>query len=129
MFPIGIDPIFKGANTSLRDAFAIEVGADLMHWSYSWQVGSDFGWTEVLGVAGLMWMVWLSDDLALYPKVDLGWGVGWYSGWDDGWGNRPTYGGVFWDATGGVLFKASDAITLRAEGGYAGLKLGAAWLF
>ena len=124
--PLQIDPIIKGSN--VRDEFALEFGADILHWSYGY-LANDYGWTEVLPVVGIAWRFWLNDKLALYPKFDLGYALGWYSGWEDNWGNRPTYGGIFWDFAGGILYKTNSNLTLRAEAGYAGLKLGVAWAF
>ena len=44
-------------------------------------------------------------------------------------GARPTYGGFFWNIALGAMYKLTNGIALRGELGYAGLKLGAAWLF
>ena len=37
------------------------------------------------------------------------------------------YGGVFWDVALGVMYRTNSNLMLRAEAGYAGLKLGVAW--
>jgi hypothetical protein len=129
MIPLGIPPLL--ANTALRDSFNLEFGADLLHWSYDY--GSNvfnYSWTEVLPVVGMMWNIWLNQSFALYPKIELGYAFGWFSGWDNAYGaNEPVYGGFFWDGAAGALYKLNNGLTLRAEIGVAGLKLGAGWLF
>jgi hypothetical protein len=132
MIPLGIRPLL--VNTPVRDSFALDVGADLLHWSYDFGLagagGFNYSWTEVLPVAGLMWNIWLNDRFAFYPKVELGYAFGWFSGWDGMNGvSQPAYGGFFWDGAVGAMYKLPAGVTLRAEAGYAGLKLGAGWLF
>lgn len=128
MLPLGIPPLIK--NNQIRDSFAVEFGADLLHWSYGYIGSHDYSWTEVLPVVGGMWNVWFNEHLAGYPKLELGYAFGWFSGWDyPGAGPQPTYGGFFWDIALGGMYKLNNGVTLRAEIGYAGLKLGAGWLF
>ena len=115
-------------NTTLRDSFALEFGADYLHWSYSYLTGADYSWNEVLPVVGMMWNVWLNDQFIVYPKVELGYAFGWLSNWNYP-GNQPTYGGFFWDIALGAMYKLNNGLTVRAEAGYAGLKLGVGWLF
>ena len=126
MLPLGIPPLIK--NNQIRDSFAVEFGADLLHWSYGYLGMHDYSWTEVLPVVGGMWNIWFNEHLAGYPKLELGYAFGWFSNWDFG-GAQPTYGGFFWDIALGAMYKLNNGVTLRAEAGYAGLKLGAGWLF
>jgi hypothetical protein len=128
MIPLAIQPLLT--NTSIRDSFALEFGADMLHWSYDYALvaGSRYSWTEVVPVIGVMWNLWFLPKLALYPKIELGYAFGWFSDWNYN-SPRPTYGGFFWDGTVGALYKLDNGITLRAEAGYAGLKLGAGFLF
>lgn len=49
------------------------------------------------------------------------------AGWQSG--PQPSYGGVFVDGAAGVLYSMDNGLTLRAEAGIAGLKLGVGWLF
>jgi hypothetical protein len=128
MLPLNINPLLAGANTTIRDSFALEFGADLLTWGHT-TLNHDWSWTELLPVGGIMWNVWLTDQLAVYPKGELGYAIGWESGWDDAYGTRASYGGFFWDIALGAMFKLNNGITLRAEAGYAGLKLGAGFLF
>jgi hypothetical protein len=124
MIPLGIKPLITNGN--LKDSFALEVGADFMTWSYS--VLGGYRWNQILPVAGIMWNIWIDEKLAFYPKLDLGYGFGWFSGWDNA-GPQPTYGGFFWNIALGGLYKVSGNVALRGEIGYAGLKLGAQFLF
>jgi hypothetical protein len=128
MIPLGIRPLLS--NTSVRDSFAVEVGGDLLHWSYDYGVPGatfNYSWTEVLAVGGVMWNLWLNDAFALYPKAELGYAFGWFSGAD--FVGRPAYGGFFLAADAGLLYKLNNGLTLRAEAGSSGLKVGAGWLF
>jgi hypothetical protein len=131
MWPLGIPPLLTHAQ--VHDKWALEAGGDLLHWSYTFGVpGSTFNysWTEIVPVVGIMWNVWLNDRLALYPKGELGYAFGWFSNWQGTTGViQPTYGGVFIDPALGAMYRLSGGLTLRAEAGYAGLKLGAGWLF
>jgi hypothetical protein len=130
MWPLGIPSLLTHAQ--VHDKWALEAGGDLLHWSYNFAVpglnGFNYSWTEVVPVVGIMWNVWLNEQLALYPKGEIGYAFGWFSGWQ-GTGVQPTYGGVFIDPALGAMYRLRGGVTLRAEAGYAGLKLGAGWLF
>jgi hypothetical protein len=106
----------------LKDQLAVEVGVDLLRFSFSF-LNEDYGFMAVLPVAGVLWNVWLNDQFALYPKLDLGYAVGFFTGWDDGWGNRPTHGGFFWQTSAGLLYK-TRSVALRLELGNGLLKAG-----
>jgi hypothetical protein len=127
MIPLGVRPLL--VNTNLRDSFALEFGADLLHWSYSYpNAGFSYSWTEVLPVAGVMWNIWVNDRFAFYPKVELGYALGWYSNLGSN-SAIGSYGGVWADGAVGALYNIGGGLTLRAEAGSSGLKLGAGWLF
>jgi hypothetical protein len=126
MMPLPIPPLLTGTN--LRDSFGLEFGADYLHWSYGYLNYGNYSWSEIVPVVGMMWNVWLTPQFALYPKIELGYAFGWFSDWNFG-GSRPTYGGFFYDGDAGALYKLNNGLTLRAEVGVDGLKLGAGWLF
>jgi hypothetical protein len=109
-------------NDRIKDQLAAEIGVDLLRYSYSF-LRADYGFVAVLPVAGLLWNVWVSDNLALYPKLDLGYAVGFLTGWNETWGSRSTYGGFFWQTSVGVLFK-TRSVALRLELGNGLLKAG-----
>jgi hypothetical protein len=106
----------------IKDQLAAEIGVDLLRYSYSF-VSDDYGFAAFLPVAGLLWNIWVSDNLALYPKLDLGYAVGFLTGWNEAWGSRPTYGGFFWQTSVGAIFK-TGSVALRLELGNGLLKAG-----
>ena len=127
MLPLPIAGVIH--SPSVRDTFAVEVGADLLHWSYDYGfTPGGYSWTEILAVGGFMWNFWLTSQFALYPKIDLGYALGWFSGWNQP-GPQPTYGGLFISGDVGAIYKLTNGLSLRAEVGSANLKLGVAWLF
>jgi hypothetical protein len=129
MMPLALPSLLR--NTALRDSFALEFGADLLHWSYDAGLGFgayNYSWTEVLPVVGVMWNIWVNDRFAFYPKVEAGYAFGWFSGLGTN-SALNSYGGVFADGAVGALYNLGGGLTLRAEAGSAGLKLGAGWLF
>jgi hypothetical protein len=129
MMPLNFPPLLR--NTAFRDSFALEFGADLLHWSYDFGAsgfGYSYSWTEVLPVAGVMWNIWVNDRFAFYPKIEVGYAFGWFSDLGTNMA-QASYGGAFADGAAGALYNLGGGLTLRAEVGYAGLKLGAGWLF
>jgi hypothetical protein len=129
MLPLPIKPLLT--NSNVRDSFALEFGADFLHWSVGWPGYSDISVNEFIPVVGVMWNIWISDQLAFYPKLELGWGFGWVT-WPDGYTASTTYSahrGFYPDGAAGALYKLKNGLTLRGEVGYAGLKLGVGWLF
>jgi len=129
MLPLNFPPLLR--NTQFRDNFALEFGADLLHWNYNFGFagfGYSYSWTEVLPVVGAMWNIWVNDRFAFYPKLEIGYAFGWFSDLGNNMA-QASYGGVFADGAVGALYNLSGGLTLRAEVGYAGLKLGAGWLF
>jgi hypothetical protein len=129
MMPLPITQLLT--RTRFRDYWALEFGADIMHWSYDYGLGTtafNYSWTEVVPVVGMMWQVWFTENFAAYPKIEVGYAFGWYS--DTNGVNTGLSGGnrFFPDGTAGVLYKLGN-LTLRAEAGYVGGKIGVAWLF
>jgi hypothetical protein len=136
MLSLPTDSLLPGGR--IRDRFALEFGADVIHYSYHYDdyyypynSRYDYSWNQVLPVFGVMWNVWLTDRLVVYPKTEIGYGIGWYSG-DDYNGrlrNRPRHGGIDLDFAGGIMFALKNGITLRGEVGVSGVKAGVGWLF
>jgi hypothetical protein len=133
MMPLPIPSLLANTGARIRDNWDLEFGADLLHWSYGFNepgYNFNYSWTEVLPVVGVMWNLWFTKNFALYPKLELGYAFGWFSGWDNGFGgSQPAYGGFFIAGDAGALYKLDSGLTLRAEAGSDGLKLGAGWLF
>jgi hypothetical protein len=114
------------AKTSLRDSWAIEFGADYFRISNTY---TTFGYhyDEIVPRVGMMWIVWLRDDFAVYPKIDGGYAIGFNNSYG-GCGSACTLGGIHIEGEAGLLYKVSG-LTLRAEVGNYGIKGGVAWLF
>ena len=125
MTPISQEGLLK--HERVKDQLAVEFGVDLLRFSYGF-LGNDYAFMELLPVAGVLWNIWLTDKLALYPKLDLGYAIGFFTGWEDSWGNRPSYGGFFWQASVGALYKL-DSVSLRLELGNGLLKAGVGFGF
>src|ERR1051325_7239979 len=96
MWPVGLPPLLTNTNSRVHDRWALEAGADLLHWSYGYIAPGfanfNYSWTELVPVVGIMWNVWLNDQFAFYPKVEIGYAFGWFSNWQGG-GPQPPYGG------------------------------------
>jgi hypothetical protein len=106
---------------TVKDDFGIEGGIDFVHYSFGF---GPVTWTlnEYAIVVGGVWNFWLSDQLALYPKVDLGYRiVSWST--NTGFSNPTGYGGIILQGAAGVCYKL-DRLTLRAEAGSGTLRLG-----
>lgn len=111
---------------TIRDGFAIEFGGDYVHWSDSFGT-YNFSYSVVRVAGGVMWDVWLTDQFALYPKIELGYSH--YSYNYGGYTGGGNYSPVFFNGAGGAMYKMNGGLTLRAEVGYTGLALGVGWLF
>lgn len=128
MIPLSISPLL--GRTSIRDSFALEVGADFLHYSDSVGAGVfsySWSWNEILPVVGMMWNLWLNDKFAVYPKAEAGYAFAWVSGSSGTYGTG--YGGIFASGAGGAIYKLDNGLTLRGEIGISGAKLGVGWLF
>jgi hypothetical protein len=128
MLPLKFPPLITQG--TVKDSFALEFGADFLTWSYGWAAtGGDYRINSFIPVVGAMWNIWLNDQLAVYPKLDLGYQFTWWSGWNNAWGGRPTHDWIYWNVALGAMYKVKNNIALRGELGYAGLRLGAMFMF
>jgi hypothetical protein len=128
MLPIGITQLLT--RTKFRDYWTLEFGADILRYSYDYVgLSGSYSWTEIIPVVGMMWQVWFTENFAAYPKVEAGYAFGWYSNTQTGTSSLSGGNHFYPGATAGVLYKLDNGITLRAEAGYVGAKLGVAWLF
>jgi hypothetical protein len=127
MLPLPVKPLITQG--TIRDNFALEFGADFLTRSYDLgPAGGEYRWNAFLPVVGAMWNIWFNEQLAGYPKLDLGYFFGWHSGWK-GLGDPSSPGAFFWNVSLGGLYRINNTVALRGELGYAGLKLGASFLF
>jgi hypothetical protein len=135
LYGIGVSymlPVAHGVlrHPTIRDQFVLEFGADYHRRSYGWSGASDYTWNEIVPMGGVAWMVWLKSNLAVYPKLDVGYAFGWLSGFDCGPTrcSDPSYGGIFVDGSVGVLYDIGSVV-LRGEAGNQLVKGGIAFLF
>jgi len=118
--------LIQGRGT-VRDSLDFEAGADLVRYAYGYRSPSlnyDYTWWAFRPRAGLLWNFWLTPQLALYPKLDLGYEFGWFDGWNASAGPRPGYAGLFLEPSIGLIYRVRPATSLRVELGSEGLKLG-----
>jgi len=126
MIPLSFPPLLHTPNVR-GDGFAIEFGADYLHWSVGVPGYDSFSVNWFLPSVGAMWNVWFNDKLVAYPKFALGYYYAWVSGLPSNYGG---YGSsLYWDIDLGAMYKLDTGLTLRAELGYSGLKIGVGWLF
>jgi hypothetical protein len=127
-------PVADGVlnHPTIRDRFELEFGATYLRRSYGYLTYGDYTWNEVVPVVGVAWMVWLKSNLAVYPKLDVGYAFGWLSGFDYCNGlagcSNPSYGGVFVNGSVGVMYNIGSVV-LRGEAGNELLKGGVGFLF
>jgi hypothetical protein len=126
---VGIPVVPQGIlHAKVRDELVLEVGADYLH--YADRVGFapyyvDYSWNGFLLVGGVAWNFWFTPQLALYPKVDLGFQLGWYSGWNGAFGySHSDLDGIFLQGALGVIYRLPSRLELRAEIGSGLLRLG-----
>lgn len=112
----------------LHDDIGFEGGVDFVHYSWSTPGLSEYSWSynELSLLAGVVWNVWISDEFAVYPKMELAYGIGSVST-NDGV-TSPSYGGLWFQGAGGVVYKTGP-VALRAEAGWRALRLGAGVTF
>lgn len=126
MLPLPITSILANAHTSLKDSWALEFGADYLHWDCG--IGTySCSWNELLPVVGMMWKLDINDRLTVYPKVEGGYHIGWYSGGD--FAGRGSYAGVYVAGIAGVMYRLSNGLVLRAEAGSYDIRGGIGWSF
>jgi len=119
-------------HAKVKDELVLEFGSDFVH--YSDRVGyypyyEDYSFNGILLVGGLAWNFWFTPQLALYPKLDLGWWLGWYSGWYDRYGYaHHSFDGLFVQGAVGLIYKLPK-VDLRVELGSGLLRLGVGFPF
>ncbi len=116
----------------VRDSLDLEFGGDLVNYHYRYRTPPyDYGysWWAIRPRAGLMWNFWLTPQLALYPKLDLGYEFGWFDGWNDAAGSHPSYAGLFLEPSVGLIWRFRPATSLRVELGSEGAKIGLGFVY
>lgn len=118
--------ILRPNASGIRDTFDLEFGADLVRYAYRYRVAPfdyAYSWTAFRPRAGVMWNFWFNQQLALYPKLDLGYQFGWFDGWDST-ASSPSWSGLFLEPSIGLIWRFRPATSLRLEAGSEGLKVG-----
>jgi hypothetical protein len=119
----GSVPAFK------KDSVEVEAGLDFV--SYDAGLGwVDINYNVLRPAVGGKWSLWFNDQLAVYPKLELGFDISWWSGYDWPYGyHPPSHTGIYFDAAAGVLYRIASKFDLRAEVGIDGLRAGVAFNF
>jgi hypothetical protein len=121
------DPGFK-----LRDSLDLDLGVDYLNY-YDHHYAGPYAYdvSEFNLHAGVIWNFWLTPQVAVYPKVGLGYSIAHYTyspGWNPSYGHGD-YGGLYPEVAVGAQFALSRALSLRGELGWAGLKVGLGFAF
>jgi hypothetical protein len=124
MLPLPIPSLLT--HTKFRDSWALELGLDFLHRSDDLGI-VNYHYNELIPTVGMMWIVWLNQTFAVYPKVEAGYAIG----FDSSYGNCAgcDLGGIYAEGAAGLLYSIGGGLTLRAEVGNYGIKGGVAWLF
>jgi len=121
------DPGFK-----LHDSLDLDVGVDYVsYWDHSYYGPAYYDVSELNLHAGVLWNFWLTPKVAVYPKAGLGYSIASYSysaNWNPAWGHG-SYGGLYPELAVGGQLKVGNALSLRGELGWSGLKLGVGFDF
>jgi hypothetical protein len=111
----------------MHDEMGIEAGLDFFHVSTGYLVGDNENYNEFTPLAGWVWNFWLTDKLAVYPKLDVGYRIGLYS-YTDSTGKTVSVNNhdvfpVYFEGAAGVVYKVGP-VALRGEVGWEALRVG-----
>jgi hypothetical protein len=121
-YPLTHESVIKWRN-QFQDRFVLEPGLDLAFFSIN-PLGSSYSVTYIEPVIGVLWALWFNDKVAVYPKIDLGYGIASVSSGYTG----ASYSHFDPAVQVGVIYRL-DSINLRAELGSIGLKVGVMFPF
>lgn len=111
----------NGFLPEINDSFDLEGGVSFAYGSYYAFVGSA-SWTDLIPHVMGTWRFFLLPHLDLYLGLAFGADIFLFSGLLGTVGYAPV--GFFWNVAGGLHYRFSNAIELRAEVGYRGLQVG-----
>jgi hypothetical protein len=107
---------------NLHEDLGIEGGVDYYHYGFT-----GYSLDEFAALVGVVWNFWFDGGrLALYPKLESGFGFGSVSGVSGA--GALGYGGFHMLAEAGIAYKVS-ALTLRGEIGSGAMRVGAGFVF
>jgi hypothetical protein len=117
------DPGFKA-----RDSLDVDFGLDYLgYWQHFSSGPYSYGVSTLSLHGGVIWNFWVTPKVSLYPKLGLGYTFAHYTG--DTSAGHADYSGLYPELAGGVLYRTASGVDLRAELGWAGLKLGVGFRF
>lgn len=111
-----------------HDEMGLEAGLDYFHVSYGYADGYTENYNEVTPLIGWVWNFWLTDNLAVYPKLDVGFRIESFSVSDSAGHTVSTAHSdvfpVYFEGAAGVVYKIGP-VALRGEVGWEALRVGA----
>jgi hypothetical protein len=110
-------------SSTVHDSLDLEGGFDYINWYGYGSAPYDYGYNMFVPCVGVMWSLWVAPEVALYPKLDLGFAIGSYHGTYPPTGRRH-FDGLRVDAGAGVIWRFRRTLSLRGEIGSVGLRLG-----
>jgi hypothetical protein len=110
----------------MHDELALEPGFDYFHAGYSDGVGDSWSYNEFTPLVGVLWNFWLNDNVAFYPKLDVGYRI---ETWSESHNGQNVGGGhndlfpVYIQGAAGVVYRIG-IVSLRGEVGWEDLRIG-----
>ena len=118
-------------HAKMHDELALEPGFDYFHAGYSVGAGAynvSWGYDEFTPLVGVVWNVWLNDNVAVYPKVDVGYRIASWSESVNGATTATVHADLFpvyFQGAVGIVYRLG-IVSLRAEAGWEALRGGIA---
>jgi len=110
----------------MHDEFALEPGFDYFHASYGFGAGYSWDYNEYTPLVGALWNIWINDNLAVYPKLDVGFRIASWSESTNGMSVNTGHADLFplyFQAAAGIAYRLG-IVSLRAEVGWEALRAG-----
>jgi hypothetical protein len=112
-------------HSPMHDELALEPGFDYFHAGYSVD-GDSWSYNEFTPLVGVLWNFWLNDNVAFYPKLDIGYRIETWSesvnGQNVGGGHNDLFP-VYIQGAAGVVYRIG-IVSLRGEVGWEDLRIG-----
>jgi len=110
----------------MHDEFALEPGFDYFHASYGFGAGYSWDYNEFTPLVGALWNIWINDNLAVYPKLDVGFRIASWSESANGMSVNTGHADLFplyFQGAAGIAYRLG-IVSLRAEVGWEALRAG-----
>jgi len=108
---------------SVNDSFSLEPSLSIAHVDYG-LFATSVSTIHILPALAGIWSFHFSERLRLYGAVALGYGIVTYDGESSSYYEDYGFNYFYTELNGGIGFKVSDAIALRGEVGWHGLRGG-----